>query len=100
MTHDDHLWFHIGAPIVVAVLRRPRLWPTALRQFGRAVPAGWWRRPPFLPRPDAEFLRFRAETAFGRRGTPTPADLTRYLEWCRATDRARADAARAGSARR
>ena len=54
----------------VAVLRRPRLWPTALRQAFRLARPGWWRRPPFLPLPDPDYVRFRLQTAYGAHGTP------------------------------
>ena len=27
-----------------AVLRRPSLWLTALRQWKRTTPSGWWKR--------------------------------------------------------
>jgi hypothetical protein len=74
------------------MLRRPRLWPTALRQAHRLAPAGWWRRPPFLPRPDSEYLRFRLETQYGRSGTPAPTDLVTYLEWCHSNRVARSAA--------
>ena len=80
MTHDAAFWFQ-G---IFAVLRRPRLWFTAIRQLLRAVPSGWWRRSPFLPLPDRGYLRFRLETAYGAKAAPRPADLVRYLEWCRA----------------
>lgn len=71
---------------VLAVLGRPRLWPTALRQGRRLVPPGWWRRRPWLPLPSRDYLRFRLETAYGGTGR-TPArgeDVIAYLEWCRA----------------
>jgi hypothetical protein len=47
---------------------------------------GWWRRPPFLPVPDPDYLRFRLETAYGGTGEGPfePADLVAYLRWCRA----------------
>jgi hypothetical protein len=66
----------------LGVARRPALWPTALAQAGRLSRPRWWRRPPFLPIPDREYLRFRFETHYGT-GEPDPADLVRYLEWCR-----------------
>jgi hypothetical protein len=45
---------------------------------------GWWRRPPFLPVPDAAYLRFRMETAYGDADRdPEPDDLITYLRWCR-----------------
>ena len=43
----------------------------------------WWRRPPFLPLPDPDYLRFRLETQYGAAGRPEPDDLVAYLEWCR-----------------
>jgi hypothetical protein len=90
-THEVAVWFRV----VVAIAVRPRLWATALRQFARAVPRGWWRRPPFLPVPDASYLRYRIETAYGPRGEPRGAELVSYLEWCRSTARARVGAGRA-----
>ncbi|NNE72329.1 MAG: hypothetical protein HKN26_01560 [Acidimicrobiales bacterium] len=69
----------------MAVLRRPDLWFTAVRQVGRLAPSGWWRRPPFVPVPDAEYLRFRLQTAYGDADRdPEPADVVTYLQWCRA----------------
>ena len=67
----------------VLVLRRPRLWPIALSQAVRLARPGWWRRPPFLPLPDPDYVRFRMQTAYGARGEPQPADLVAYLNWCR-----------------
>ena len=71
---------------VAAVIRRPALWVTALRQVRTLARPGWWRRPPFLPLPDRDYLRFRLLTAYGGDGTaaPTDHDLITYLEWCRA----------------
>ncbi|MCU1457676.1 MAG: hypothetical protein JWL73_1768 [Actinomycetia bacterium] len=70
-----------------AVLVRPRLWTTALRQGRRIVVPGWWRRPPFVPRPDPEYLRFRLETQYGSGGRFDADDLVAYLVWCRAMER-------------
>jgi hypothetical protein len=64
------------------VLARPRLWATALGQAFRLARPRWWARPPFLPLPDPEYLRFRFETQYGADGHPDPADLVTYLEWC------------------
>jgi hypothetical protein len=66
------------------VLARPHLWATALRQAGRLARPGWWRRPPFLPRPDPRYLEFRFETQYGGDGRADPRDVVTYLEWCRA----------------
>jgi hypothetical protein len=67
---------------ILDVVRRPRLWPTAVVQAGRLSRPRWWRRPPFLPMPDRAYLRFRLETHYGS-AEPDPGDLVRYLEWCR-----------------
>lgn len=73
-----------------AVLVRPSLWPTALRVTVAMARRNWWRRPPFLPLPTAEYLRLRLLTQYGdERATLTPDDLVRYLTWRRAWDAAR-----------
>jgi len=77
-----------GAGALGAVLARPRLWATALRQAARLAAPGWWHRPPFVPRPERRYLAFRVETHSGDGTRPfAPADLVTYLEWCRAEDR-------------
>ena len=67
----------------LAVVIRPRLWLTAARQATRIARPRWWKHSPFLPLPDAGYLRFRLETAYGEVVAPRPADLVSYLEWCR-----------------
>jgi hypothetical protein len=71
------------------VLAHPSLWGTALRQGYRMARPGWWRQAPFLPTPDAGYLRFRMETAYGGAGdqAPEPGHLITYLRWCRASKR-------------
>lgn len=77
------LGMSLGAGI--ALLRHPRLWPTAARVGLSLAPADWWRRAPFLPLPDRDWLRFRLETAYGGDGTGPMRgdDLVTYLEWRR-----------------
>jgi hypothetical protein len=69
---------------VVAVVVRPSLWGTAVRQVWRLARPGWWRQSPFLPVPDRAYMRFRLETQYG---DPThraePGDVVAYLDWCR-----------------
>jgi hypothetical protein len=71
---------------LVLVLARPYLWLTALRQAVRLARPNWWRRPPYLPVPDSDYLHFRLETQYGT-AEPQPRDLVTYLEWCRAMPR-------------
>jgi len=75
--------------VASAVARRPRLWPTALRQARRLAAPGWWRRRPFLPVPSGEYLRFRMVTQYGDPlHRPEPDDVVDYLQWCRRWDNA------------
>ena len=72
---------------VLAVAARPSLWGIAFVQVFRLAGRGWWRRPPFIPRPDREYLRFRLETQYGDPDHPVePADIVSYLTWCRTTN--------------
>ncbi|HUF84575.1 MAG TPA: hypothetical protein VMQ81_08300 [Acidimicrobiia bacterium] len=74
--------------VALAVVRRPSLWPTALRQARRTATPGWWRRPPFLPVPSDDYFRFRMLTQYGETDSPPdPADVLNYLAWCRDWDR-------------
>ena len=74
-------WFGHAA---LTVLRHPAIWLTALVQLGRLAPRGWWKRPPFLPLPDPDYLRFRLQTQYGDpEREPEPADIVSYLKWCR-----------------
>lgn len=67
-----------------AVAPRPRLWPTAIRLMVRTAQRGWWRRPPFLPVPTPEYVRFRMLTNDGDgAAVPTSQDIVRYVTWCR-----------------
>lgn len=77
------MWSPWWPRAVLAVLRQPRLWPTAIGQARRLARPGWWRRPPFLPLPDPDYVRFRLQTAYGSSGTPGAGDLVAYLIWCR-----------------
>jgi hypothetical protein len=86
------------ARAAMAVARRPALWGTATRQAVVLARPAWWRHAPFLPLPDAGYLRFRMETAYGGDGgAPAPADVVTYLHWCREWRRLGTDA---GSAAR
>ena len=74
--------------MILAVVRHPALWGTAVRQARRLVPRGWWRRRPYLPLPAPGYLQFRLVTQYGdnvRR--PLPADVLNYLRWCRDWER-------------
>ena len=70
---------------VLAVLRRPGLWSTAIVQARRLAVPGWWRRAPFLPLPTAEYRAMRSTIQYGDPNRSIePADLLKYLAWCKA----------------
>ena len=46
----------------------------------------WWRRPPFLPLPDRDYLRWRMYTAYADEHAVPPAeDVVRFARWRRET---------------
>ena len=70
-----------------AVVRRPELWVTALRQARRTAAPRWWARPPFLPLPGGDYLAFRSLTQYGEPDHAwEPRDVVNYLRWCRDWD--------------
>jgi hypothetical protein len=74
-------WLVVG----LAVVRRPQLWTTAMRQARRTARPGWWRRAPFLPLPGGPYLRFRVLTQYGDADHPLVVeDVVNYLRWCNA----------------
>lgn len=70
---------------VAALARRPDLWATAVGAALSLAPHHWWRRAPFLPLPDPDWLRFRLITAHGGTGDgPIEAEeLLTWLAWRR-----------------
>lgn len=73
------------ARVGLSVLCRPWLWGTGLRVVVLLAPRQWWRRWPFMPLPDREYLAFRIQTQYGGAGTNTfePSDVLKYLRWLR-----------------
>lgn len=72
----------------LVVLRHPDLWATAVGTALRLADPRWWRRPPFLPLPDRDYLAFRLETQYGA-ADPDPHDVVPYLRWVRRSNRTR-----------
>jgi hypothetical protein len=79
----------VAVRVALAVLRRPSLWPVALRQWRLTTPRQWWRRRPFLPLPSRDYVGFRLVTQYGREDAPISAgDVLDYLAWCKRQARA------------
>ncbi|MDP8959244.1 MAG: hypothetical protein M3N51_08615 [Actinomycetota bacterium] len=67
-----------------AIVGHPKLWVEALRAVASMSPDGWWRHPPFLPRPHPGYLAWRLVTAYGSPEAPLLGhDVIEYLEWRR-----------------
>jgi hypothetical protein len=56
------------------------------RFYMRLIPRDWFHRPPFLPIPPAQYLRWRLRTAYGRQRPPWQRllrDLWQFGDWLR-----------------
>ncbi|HEX6308227.1 MAG TPA: hypothetical protein VFZ69_08575 [Longimicrobiales bacterium] len=62
-------------------VRDPRRLPLLLATAWRFRARGWYRRPPFLPLPPADYVAWRLHTAYGEEGEPRSDELARYVRW-------------------
>jgi hypothetical protein len=63
-------------------LRRPGLVLPLLGAAWRFRARGWYRQPPFLPLPPAEYVAWRLHTAYGDEDAVPPVrELARYVRW-------------------
>jgi hypothetical protein len=62
----------------------PRLAVDLLRTAWAFRRRRWYLQPPFLPLPDATYLRWRMHTAYGDEdAVPPPEDVIRFARWRR-----------------
>ena len=75
-------WLRLTLALALRALVRPALAADLLRVAWRFRARGWYRRPPFLPLPPAEYVRWRMYTAYGdENAVPPAADVERYARW-------------------
>lgn len=75
-------WSRLVLALSLRALRNPAVARDLLRVAWRFRSRHWWRRPPFLPVPDAEYVRWRMHTAYGDHDAIPPADdVVRYARW-------------------
>jgi hypothetical protein len=75
-------WPRLALRLALRAAVRPALAADLLRVAWRFRARGWWRRPPFLPVPPAEYVRWRMYTAYGdEQAVPPLADVERYARW-------------------
>jgi hypothetical protein len=79
-------WSRLCASLVWRGLANPRLGLDLLSTAWAFRRRGWWRRAPFLPLPDPEYLRWRMFTAYGdEHAVPPVPDVVRFARWRRQT---------------
>lgn len=75
-------WFKLALALGGRTIRHPSLGADLVRVAWRFRNRRWYRRFPFLPLPDREYVRWRMETAYGSPDVIPPAsDVERYARW-------------------
>lgn len=79
-------WSTLFIRLLLKALIRPRLAVDLLRLTWSFRARNWWRRPPFLPLPPREYVRWRMFTAYGDDEAVPPAqDVVNFARWRRET---------------
>ena len=74
-------WPALTLRLAARAALQPRLAVDLVRTAWAFRRRGWYRRPPFLPLPPAEYLDWRMHTAYGEDAEPRAEDVARYLSW-------------------
>ena len=75
-------WLRVVTALSLRSIRHPSLASDLLRVAWRFRHRHWYRRFPFLPLPDREYVRWRMHTAYGDPdAVPTAKELERYARW-------------------
>jgi hypothetical protein len=75
-------WLRLVLAVAPRALLSPPLAVDLLRVAWRFRVRRWWARPPFLPVPSRDYVRWRMHTAYGDEGAIPPAeDVIRYARW-------------------
>jgi hypothetical protein len=81
-------WLSLVARLTARAIARPRLAMDLLRLAWSFRARDWYRRPPFLPLPPREYVRWRMFTAYGdEHAIPPVDDVVRFARWRRETMR-------------
>jgi hypothetical protein len=74
----------LTAALAARALTRPRLGLDLIRTVWAFRARHWYRHPPFLPIPPAEYTRWRMYTAYGdESAVPPMEDVIRFVTWRR-----------------
>lgn len=75
-------WLGLSARLAVTGAVHPRTAAALITVAWRFRRRGWFRRFPFLPLPDAEYVKWRMHTAYGGNDVvPSAEDVIRYARW-------------------
>ena len=78
----------MGTIFVRVAVRHPSLALEAVRLAAATAAPGWFRKAPFVPRPEPGYLDWRMLTAYGRPDAiPTEREVEEFLRWRRALRR-------------
>jgi hypothetical protein len=79
-------WAGLTGRLALRALVSPRLAIDLIRTAWVFRRREWWRQSPFLPLPDATYLRWRMYTAYGdEAAVPPMSDVIRFARWRRTT---------------
>jgi hypothetical protein len=82
VTTSNGSWTRLALTLALRSVTHPGDGVALLRVAWRFRSRNWYRRAPFLPLPDREYVRWRMHTAYGRDDAVPPAeDLIRYGRW-------------------
>jgi len=75
-------WVKLMGALTWRAMRNPRTAVALMRVGWRFRSRDWYRRFPFLPMPDRQYLRWRMYTAYGdEQIVPHADDVVRYARW-------------------
>jgi hypothetical protein len=79
-------WPSLTIRLILRAAVRPQLALDLVRLTWSFRARDWYRRPPFLPLPPAEYVRWRMFTAYGdEHAIPPIDDVIRFARWRRET---------------
>lgn len=77
-------WLGLTLRLSLRCAGNPRLLVDLVRVAWRFRSRDWLRRPPWLPLPDMDYVRWRMHTVYGdHHAVPPVDDVIRYARWVR-----------------
>ncbi len=81
---DGGSWFGLALRVSVRAAINPRLALDLMHVLWAFRARSWYRKPPYLPLPSLEYMRWRMYTAYGDEAAIPPIDdVVRFARWKR-----------------